>query len=179
MRRAVLMPGDRRAEAGLLHEGHFVVGNEIVAQDRCRHGQQSGMAVEAQAGVAQVKISVEQFDGPGRCILAGLWLQHGGRMAAVVLVRPADRIAQRPGPAIGWLQDPLGRGRPPVAIDCGIGRHRRARQHGVDVGAQLLQLLGPDDALEYVEAVRPVDFRMSGRSLPSAPSRIGPRLPSA
>ena len=114
------------------------------------------MAVEAQAGVAEVKVAVEQLDRPGRRILARPGLQHGGRMAAVVLVGPADRVAQRPGPAIGRLDDSVGRGRPPVAIDRRIGRHRRARQHGVDIGAQLLQLLGPDDALEHVEAVRPV-----------------------
>ena len=40
--RAVLVPGDRRAEARFLHEGHLVVGHEIVAQDRRRHASSPG-----------------------------------------------------------------------------------------------------------------------------------------
>ena len=45
MGRAVLMPGNRGAEAGFLDEGHFVVGNEVFTENRLRNGQETGMAV--------------------------------------------------------------------------------------------------------------------------------------
>src|SRR4029077_21155926 len=121
----------------------------------------SGMAVEAQAGIAQVKISVEQLDGPGRRILARLRLKHGGRVPAVILVGAADRVAQRPGPAIGRPDDAFVGRRPSVAIDRRVGRHRGAGQRGIDVGG------GPPGSGDKAESM----------SVRSSPSSSGPTTP--
>ena len=156
VRRAVLVPCHRGSEPRFLHEGHFVVGHEIVAQESRCHAQQPGMAVEPERGIHEMQIAVEQFDGPRRTAVAQRRLLHRHRMAAVVLVRAAQLIAQRPRQPVGWLYDAVAENRTSVAVDGRAGFYRRARQNAVDVGAQLGQFLGPDHAFEDVEAVRPV-----------------------
>ena len=187
MRRAVLMPGHRRPEAGFLDERDLVVRHEIVAQESRRHAQQPGMAIEPERGIHQVQVAVEQFHGPRRAALARSRLQHGSRVTTVVLVGAAQRIAQRFGELVGRLQDALAQRRPPAAIQRCAGFDRGTRQHGVDIGAQFPKLLGSDHPFEHVEAVRPVGVHDLGREpavgaepdRPAVAERVGARLAGA
>ena len=100
--RAVLVPGHRRAEARLLDEGHLVVGHEIIAEDRRRHRQQPGMAVEPQRRIHQVQVAVEQFHGPGGTALAQRRLEHlqrDGARCSCPCRRPGRSTAWRSGKA--------------------------------------------------------------------------------
>ena len=61
------------------------------------------MAVEAQAGVAQVKVAVEQFDGPGRRILARVGFLISTFLLLIFLFRAGGFRKWTPTVAIAFV----------------------------------------------------------------------------
>ena len=88
VRPAVLVPGDRSAQARLLDPQRLVEGREVGAVDRRRDGQQARMAIDAQRGLGELQRAQDQIDDLFRRVRrrpgARTSSPDGGRCAALV-----------------------------------------------------------------------------------------------
>ena len=95
MGHAVLVPGYRRAEPGLLHEDHVVEGHEVVAIDGRGYGKKLRIAVDTETRRHELAHAAHaQDDVPGRVAIRRR-LRHLARIAGrrKFPFRPVDRTA--------------------------------------------------------------------------------------
>lgn len=156
VRRAVLMPADRCAQTGFLHENRVVVGHEVIAVDRRSNGQQAGVPVEAKGLRHQHAHAEDQVNDVLRGVGGGGGLCHLRRMAAGKQRGAAPRIRQ-------WLRQHerlngvVSADRwPPLHVEFGFGSSRGSVDHIVDGSAQLADLTRSDHVLKHVKAVRAI-----------------------
>ena len=155
MRRTVLVPRDRRAEARLLQEDRVVVGHEIGPGEGLGDAEHAGVGGEAKGRVHRLVETQQQEDRLLRRAARGGGLLHPHRVAPVEQRGAAPGIRERLGPeAVGLLLSE----RPTLAVDGGALGGRRSREHLGQVPAELRELVLVDGALEDVEADPFVDF---------------------
>jgi hypothetical protein len=158
-----LMPGDRGAEAGLLDEQRLVERREVVAVDRGGDREQTGMAVDAQLGLAELQRAEDEIDDLLGRVRRRRGLEHLHRVAAIGEAGAAHRIAERLRPEQGRRLAVGGDRTTPLGIEFRPLARRQAIEHTTHIGFDLGEFLDPDHALEDVEAATPIgvkDVRM-------------------
>ena len=156
VRRAVLMPRHRCAEARLLDPDGIRERREVRAVQALGGAQQIRVAVQAQAGIHRVQGAVDEVERPRRRIGVRRRFGHLRRMAAVVLARAAVRIRERF--AEGERRNPqlLPERRPAELVHGCAGFAWRTLQQVRQFAAQILDFGALQHTFQNVEAIAPV-----------------------
>ncbi len=152
VRPAILVPGDRAAEAGVLDPDRLVEGREVRAVDRLGHRQELRVAVETQTGFRELERAEHELEHVGGGAGGPARLEHLHRVAAVGGSGPAERVGEGLDPAQVARDTAAAERRPPLAVELRVLRHRRPFQELVHVALEVGELVLAEQALEDVEA---------------------------
>ena len=159
VRGAVLMPRHGTTESRLLDEEHFVERREVIAVDRGRDAQQIRMPVYAEARVGILQGARDHLQHVVRRIIGRGRFDHLRGMPALVALRSADRIGQRPDERKTEHLAVRIQRRAPVAVKSHFRFRGRPIQDAVEIPLKVREFFSSENVFEYIEAAAPIRFQ--------------------